>query len=651
MTRWPVPLLCACLWLAPLCVPGQTDADEIELDDDAIELDAAESGEDEEAEDEIDLGSAEVLGQRTLASALDDTRAMTVIDAAAFAGAVSVSDVLERVEGVDIRRLGGQGQLSTVQLRGARSEQVLVLVDGAPLAPEVADLSLIPLGALARVEVLRGPAAARFGSGALGGVVNLVTVQPQGADRSAVADATPLPLNEHLGQLLATPAADDGTTLTELTLSAGGFSAAEAQLSVAAPAEQYYLSHQQARNDFSYQRIAGGTGTRANNEASAQSFWAAWQRGGFRHRLGLTHQRRGVPGSVEFPTLGARLARDSLWWQTAAADWRVDGSVVHTHFSDPEPVLLQGAIDTRDTRAHLEAAWGSLAGQQGQWGLKPRLDYIDGDEVGAESRAGLDAHYYWERRCGRATFGIDTGLVASSDVAIDPVGHLGAAYELNQNAQAYTAIGYAVRHPGFNELYYPDTGGVRGNPELDAERLLSFELGIGWTGARARCELAGFFSDYRDSIIWAPVSAYSVQSINTGPAEIAGAEALLDVQLSGPLWWRTAFTWLPHAQFDSGVPLTGRSARHLNSRLEYTGGADSPWRAALSVDYTDEIPADLFGSLMIEPRTLVGIELAREFGAGELGLTVTNIFDEQARDAWNYPQPGRGIYITWRTEL
>jgi len=436
--------------------------------------------------------------------------------------------------------------------------------------------------------------------------------------------------------------------LCKATIVLGGHDALSTALSISEPGASYHLQHLQARNDFSYQRTGGGSGTRQNNDVSQQSFWARWDNGGTVHRAGVTHSRRGVPGSVEFPTLEARLGQDGVWWQTLGGTWRADFSVLNTHFTDPNPVLSRGAIDTENTLVHGEWAAGALAGQPVGWGLKPRVDYISGDGTGQHWRGGVDAYRYWQHESGAWLLDFELGLAASSDIGVDPLARLGASTELAPGVSAYAATGYAVRHPSFRELYYADIGSVRGNEDLASERVLSYELGLTATGSRARCELAAFFSDYRDSITWAPVIAYTVQASNTGPAEVAGVEALVDWQLGDGLWWRTAGTWLERAESDSGVPLTGRRDYPLNSRLE---SLDTVWSGALSVDYTGEIPADLFGSLVIEPRALVGIELAHETSTGEIGVAVHNLFDEGARDNWNYPLPGREVYVTWRTEL
>ena len=79
--------------------------------------------------------------------------------------------------GVVLQQSGGLGQSEQLTLRGASSTGVLVLLDGVPLngLGGIADLSLVPLPAVQRRRSCAAGASARYGAGALGGVVNLVT--------------------------------------------------------------------------------------------------------------------------------------------------------------------------------------------------------------------------------------------------------------------------------------------------------------------------------------------------------------------------------------------------------------------------------------------------------------------------------------------
>jgi iron complex outermembrane receptor protein len=108
----------------------------------------------------------------------DPSGLTTVVEVASRRSEVSTLGVLlGEAPGVILQQTGGTGQAEQLSLRGASSTGVLVLLDGVPLNSlgGIADLSLVPLAAVQRAEVLRGGAGARYGAGALGGVVNLVT--------------------------------------------------------------------------------------------------------------------------------------------------------------------------------------------------------------------------------------------------------------------------------------------------------------------------------------------------------------------------------------------------------------------------------------------------------------------------------------------
>lgn len=605
--------------------------DEINLDDISITFDDA-SG--DVTEVRIDLGQGDVLGRRTLKSMLGDSRGLTVMDAASFAGARSLGDVLERVPGVDVRFAGGSGQLATAQIRGSRGNQILVLINGVAFALSAsADLSTLPIGVIERVEVVRGPEAARFGSGALGGVINIVTVQPNQAGG---------------GNANACPGRQE-TPTTEIYRSwFGSNSTGGASVTSTSPKGTYYFSHSQARNDFSFPRSSGVSAIRKNNQAYQQDFWAAWEVKDVTYHAGVNHLRRGVPGSAEFPTLFAKLGKDSAWLSATGNGWRSSLTLEHTRYTDPQPYLHSGAVDESATRLRLEYAAGTLAGLPGGWGIKPRLEAIDSNLYGTKSRLGLDISHAWDWIDAGKSASLELGAVASSNVGLDPVARIGAVLPLGAAWDIHAALGYSVRHPAFDELYLTGAGAVRGNPDLKPERVANIEAGLRWRGKHTSANTTVFYSDYRESIIFAPVSGYLVQAINTGPVLILGVEGLLDHNLAQGWWWRTAFTWLPQAEYKSGVRLTGRAKHHANSRLEYLG---AQWNTALVADFTGELPADLFGSLIIPARTVVGLEASKQFDAGTLGLSISNLFDEHTRDSWNYPLPGREVNVTWRIEL
>ncbi|MGY6031685.1 TonB-dependent vitamin B12 receptor BtuB [Phytobacter sp. AG2a] len=91
----------------------------------------------------------------------------------------SLVDVLRRLPGVDIAQNGGLGQTASVYVRGTEAKHLLLLIDGVPVArsgiSNDPELNQIPLSLVQRVEYIRGPRSTVYGSGAIGGVVNVIT--------------------------------------------------------------------------------------------------------------------------------------------------------------------------------------------------------------------------------------------------------------------------------------------------------------------------------------------------------------------------------------------------------------------------------------------------------------------------------------------
>ncbi len=126
------------------------------------------------------------------------TRAPTPIDRVASAVSVldklaidrnqdiGVTELLLRTPGVSIARNGGYGTNTTLRIRGAETDQTVVVIDGVKLNDPASagggyNFANLLTGDAARIEVLRGPQSILWGSQAIGGVVNIVTPLPERA--------------------------------------------------------------------------------------------------------------------------------------------------------------------------------------------------------------------------------------------------------------------------------------------------------------------------------------------------------------------------------------------------------------------------------------------------------------------------------------
>ncbi|KAB2873411.1 MAG: TonB-dependent receptor [Bauldia sp.] len=104
----------------------------------------------------------------------------------------SIAQLLRTVPGVVVTEVGGPGGQATVSIRGTEAQHTLVLIDGVRVndpssARDEFDFSVLSMTDIERIEVLRGPQSALYGSDAIGGVINIITRKPSGAPQMSVS--------------------------------------------------------------------------------------------------------------------------------------------------------------------------------------------------------------------------------------------------------------------------------------------------------------------------------------------------------------------------------------------------------------------------------------------------------------------------------
>ncbi|WP_392564205.1 FepA family TonB-dependent siderophore receptor [Orbus wheelerorum] len=126
-----------------------------------------------------------------------------------------LSDIIRKQPGVNLTgnsSSGARGNNRQIDIRGMGPENTLILIDGKPVTSRNSvryswsgerdtrgDSNWVPVEQVERVEILRGPAAARYGSGAAGGVVNIVTKKPTNKWGGAVSLYTAIPEDSKYG--------------------------------------------------------------------------------------------------------------------------------------------------------------------------------------------------------------------------------------------------------------------------------------------------------------------------------------------------------------------------------------------------------------------------------------------------------------------
>jgi len=95
-----------------------------------------------------------------------------------LSGVNNIAELLSFYNGINISTNGGAGQLTSIFVQGSNSNQVLILVDGVPIndsATGIAAIQNIHPDMIERIEIVKSPRAALYGSNAVGGVINIFT--------------------------------------------------------------------------------------------------------------------------------------------------------------------------------------------------------------------------------------------------------------------------------------------------------------------------------------------------------------------------------------------------------------------------------------------------------------------------------------------
>jgi vitamin B12 transporter len=577
---------------------------------------------------------------------------VTLVDTAAHRGeAKDTAELLAPTPGAVLSDAGGVGQRKSLSLRGAGSTGVMVLLDGIPLtSPGTSvDLSRIPATLTERLEVLRGAASARYGPGALGGVVNLVTRRPTHGV-SLTAEAT----WGNFGTALASASASgalwggDGLVLLHGARSSGDFG---------------FLKDEQPALD-------GNTLTpmvRANNQASAggallryrtelSSRWSLdilGEGGADTRRLAGTAQNPTADASQDAAhgLLGARLTRrfegggelSALGWGRledstllgspfGAGPWRQTESAAGVDLAYSQLVFGRHGISAA---ASLSADW--LRAPHGTSASWVRAGVMLGDEI----------------------FFFDGQLAVNATVRVDQSGpftgvspRAGALVLLPKGFELRLNAGQAHRPPTFLELYVMQ-GHLAPNPNLRPERGLFADAAIALRHERAFVQLGAFGALYEDLISYEYYPPLLARPYNFQAARVLGLE------LEG--------TWAPTDWLSLAGSYTLLSTQNLKDdqryylktlpyrprhKLHARASVGPRWlRARGEVLWQSEQFTNRTETVALGARAFVNLGLVLQpvstpSTTVAIAFELKNLLDVTSQDLDDYPLPSRGAYLT-----
>lgn len=135
-----------------------------------------------------ELATVVVTATRTPTRTNDVLSDVSVVDREQIerSGTTTLYELLSTLPGIQFTSNGGRGASGSMFMRGANNNQTLVLIDGQRIASATTGstaLEHLPLEQIERIEVVRGPASALYGSDAIGGVVQIFTRTGEGTPK------------------------------------------------------------------------------------------------------------------------------------------------------------------------------------------------------------------------------------------------------------------------------------------------------------------------------------------------------------------------------------------------------------------------------------------------------------------------------------
>jgi len=559
-------------------------------------------------------------------------------------------ELFSNTPGVHVAESGGMGQLQRLSVRGSSSNAVAVLLDGMSWGRmgEGVDLALLPVALLQSATLVRGPAAARYGPGAMAGAVDFGLAKQR--EERLFVELLGGSFGTAQGLMGGTGAAGPGhlTAWVQALYSEGHFR------------YQFNPTPNLPWGTVSQRRLNNNVG-----KADALFHYALplrhWQVEAWTH-LGL-HQR-GLAGAVENPSPSARQHAENLRTLLRAqgplggpySPWalKLTGTTQLGH------MLLSGGsfgegLHQRDsnTEAAAELSWKQgayLAFAQGllrhEW-----LKASSPPSGNTAQRLALGGMLGGEAWLWPEAWALN-GLVRVDKAGpfASPSAKLGTLWLLPWGLSLPANVGRSFRIPSFFELYM-EQGQVRPNPELLAESAWALDMGLAWEGPKARVAAGYFWSRFKNLVTWEYLPPFALKPFNLGRAQTHGLEVEASV---GPFPWlqlQGAYSWLKTQNLSkdaryAGKPLPFRPQHQLFLRTQ----AGPRWLSAFAEwHFQSSQTRNSFGNLSWPARSLLNAGLKSQCLQHpnlQVGLSFKNLLNAHSQDMAGYPLPPRGLFLS-----
>ncbi|MHA4969881.1 TonB-dependent receptor domain-containing protein [Pseudomonas extremorientalis] len=565
----------------------------------------------------------------------------------------SLTDLISRVPGVQVAPTGGRGSLPGIYIRGTKSAQSLVLVDGQRIANSTSGdsgLQYLNVDQIERVEVLRGSRSVIYGSDAIGGVIQVFTRRNAGQglqprlklgfgsnktwERSLGLSGGDEYTRFNLGASLDETAGINSTHTSfpsdgdhdayrnqslSLNLSHSFSDALEAGFNLLDNRGKSEYDNSFGRYDVATGQTVGQKPYTDYTLSSASGYVDATLNERWQSRLELGHSEN---RDTKRDTLSDDFSvfntyRDSVNWQNDLT------------LNEQNSLILGG--DWYEDRFH----GSTTLTENSRWNRAAFVQHrFHGEWFSTE--LGL-------RRDQNQQFGGQNSWSGTLTLPVNPDNDLLLSYS------------EGFRAPTFNDLYYPDEYGFKNsNPNLKPETSKSYE--VQWRSQlsdTSRLEASLYRTDIQDAIVFGSDGPQNVSS-----ARINGFEAALKQELFG---WQGSLglALIDPRDRDSGRTLARRARRTVSLDLDRQFdqfGVGASWQAVSSSydDAKNQQPLAGYGLLGLRASWTLNREVT-------LSMKLDNLLDKAYSRAlyqyqgqqYGYREEGRALMVgvTWTPDL
>lgn len=424
--------------------------------------------------------------------------------------ASNVSDLLQEITGIDVRRRGVSGVQGDLYIRGGGFDQTLLLVDGMKMDDAQTGhhtLNMIlPLYLIERIEVIKGPAARIFGQNAFNGAINIVTKDVTGEKKQIDLSLKEISYGSFEQKNIS--------AVTKIITNK-----AKSLISFSNNTSDGY------RHNTDYKRNNYFVKTSLNLKSSPIDVIASFTENkfganGFYASPSATEQYEETQASL----LGVSTTINSeklsikprLYWRR--------GQDEYIYIRD-NPSVYRNLHKTNKVSAELSGSYFSNSGVTG-FGIDLSTVNISSNNLGEHDRTTVNLFVDHTFKLFDEKLVLSPGIAVSyfSDMSFHSFPGIDLGYNINSNFKLYSNIGKTFRIPTYTDLYYSDRTTI-GNENLNPESATSTELGFKYNTSNFKISGAFFNRKAKNIIDYVKENENDLwNAVNIGSLKTTGFE-------------------------------------------------------------------------------------------------------------------------------